>query len=326
MMFRHFALLILLVLSITLPACAAENAAETISWKTSWNEAAKAAKESSKNILLLFTNPERCPPCRMMEQQTWPDAGVAKFVNANFVPLMIHTGRSKERGLANEFMMRGIPTTLVVDTDKNVVASKVGFSPPEEFLKFLRAAASVEKLQKKVKTDADNVTHVFELASVYVKLGRKADAVGLLEKICKLDNDNSKEKKVHALYLLGTIALENKQIEDAKKKFHEVMKLDPKDKTAYADDIALQLAILPANEGNFASAASNLKKFMADFPKSKLRPEAFLYLGRCYTLAGDKDAGAKVFKKFIKEYPDSRHAEYAKRFLQDVKRTTGKSR
>ena len=322
-MFKDFILLVLLLLPITLPAAVAGKAAESIAWKTSWHKAAEAAKQDSKNILLLFTDPEHCAPCRMMVQQTWPDAGVAKFVTANFVPLMIHTGRPKERALGTEFMVRGIPTTLVIDTKKNVIASKVGFSPPEKFLKFLEAAVSLEDLQKKVKIDSENATHTLNLARAYIELERKADASRLLDKVCKLDKDNSKGKKVHALYLLGAIALENKQIEDAKKKFHEVVKLDPEGKTDYADDNALYLAVLPTNEGDFASAASNLKKFVADFPKSELRPEAFLYLGKCHFLAGDKDAGAKAFEKLIKEYPDSRHAEYAKRLLQDLKRTGG---
>lgn len=74
--------------------------------------------------------------------------------------------------------------------------------------------------------------------------------------------------------------------------FEEVIKLDPEGKTSYADDAALKLAVLPADERNFASATVNLEKFLAEFPKSEHRPEALLYLGRC------KSSSAIVASKF----------------------------
>ncbi len=323
-MFKHVSFSAVLLVSILFSTAAAESAEETISWKTSWDEATRTADKSSKNILLLFTNPERCPPCRMMEEQTWPDRKVAAFVETNFVPLMIHTGRSKERSLGNEFVIQGIPTTLVIDTKKNVIAQKVGFSPPEEFLEFLKAVASLEELQKKVRIDAENITHTLDLAKAYIQLQRKADASRLLEKVCKFDEDNSNGKRVDALYLLGTIALENHDTKTAKKRFHEVTKLDPQGKTDYADDNALELAVLAANEGDFPSAVASLQEFLARFHKSELRPQAFIYLGRCHVETGHEDAARKAFEKLIKEYPDSRYTEYANRFLQNLKQIGGK--
>ncbi len=323
---RNLTLLSLLILPVALAAAFAENAAEAVAWKSSWHETAGAAKKRSRNILLLFTNPERCPPCRMMEQQTWPDAGVAKFVNANLVPLMIHTGRSEERSLGREFEIRGIPTTLVLDTKRNIIARKVGFSPPEDFLRFLRAAVSLDGLKKKVERDAENAAHALDLARAYVELERRSEAVPLLEKVCRLDRDNSKEKKVHALYLLGTIAFENGKTEDAKRKFGEVMGIDPKGKAGYADDIAFHLAIVLANERKFSSAAERFEKLMADFPKSERLPEALMYLGRCRLLTEDSDGAAKAFEKLIKEHPDGPYARHAKHFLQEIKQNKGKPR
>lgn len=291
----------------------------SIAWKTSWESAAKKAKAESMNILLLFTNPERCPPCRMMEQQTWPNEQVVKAVNANFVPLMIHTGRSSERALGNELMVRGIPATFIVDTDKNVLAKKVGFVPPEEFLSFLESALSLKDLQKKMEAGPENPDVMLELAEAYVGLDRSQEALALLEKICEKDKNNKKGKKIAALYLMGEVALSGQDTKIAKKKFNEIKTLDPKGKTEYADDTEFQLALMPANEGDFSSATDNLEKFIKNFSKSELRPQAFLYLGMCHIRADNKEAGAKALKRLIKEYPDSDEADYAEQMAQKIK-------
>lgn len=322
-MLKRFTLFALTIALSASPGVSAENAARTIPWKTSWNETVKAAEQGPKNILLLFTNPERCPPCRMMEKQTWPDPRVVGFVNANFVPLMIHTGRSEEPSLANEFTIRGIPTTLVIDTKKNVIARKAGFLPPEDLLKLFVSATSLEKLQKQVKAAPANTGLKFDLANAYMELERGASASPLLEEIVGLDKDNASGDKIRALYLLGKIAFQNSDTENARKRFHEVAELDPEGKTEYADDNALQLALLRADGGDFSSAATEFEKFLTEFPKSDLHADALLYLGRCHSLAGDEDASAKAFEKLVRDYPGSRHAEYAKRLLQHLKRTAG---
>lgn len=289
-----------------------------ITWKNTWHDAAQAARDADRDILLLFTDPDRCPPCRMMKQQTWPDSEVVGFVNRTFVPLKIHTGRSTERSLGNEFKVMGIPTTVVCDTDKHVLARKSGFAPPALFLKFLQSAASLRRFQEAAERDPDDLHAILQLAEAYHGLDRMAEAVPLLEKVCTMDNENSNGKKVAALHLLGTVALANKDLGEAKDKFRQAARLDPKRESEYADDNALQLALLSAHANDLASAASALDQFVKDFPGSSLRPEAFLYLGQCYAGSGDKGAAEKALENLLKEYPGTPEAGYAQRMLREL--------
>ena len=293
--------------------------AKTIAWKTGWDDAAQAAKDADRDILLLFTNPERCPPCRMMEEQTWPDSEVVAYVNKTFVPLKIHTGRSPDRSLGNEFKVMGIPTTVVCDTDKHVLARKTGFAPPAAFLTFLQSAASLRRLQEAADTNPDDLETIFELAKAYRELDRMKQAVPLLEKLCTLDKDNAKGKKMSALHLLGTIALANRDPEEAKVKFTQAAGLDPKRESEYADDNALQLALLPTYANDLTAAAAALEQFVKDFPASSLRPQAFLYLAQCYAGSDDKEAARKALQTLQKDYPDTPETGYAQRMIQQLR-------
>ncbi len=313
-----------LVVCILLCRADANKETKQIEWKTSWKEAADAAQKNSSLIMVLFTNPERCPPCRMMEENTWPHAAVVQFVTKHFVPLKIHTGNATERSLGSLFKIQGIPTTLVTDSQKTVLARKTGFVPPKDIIPFLQSAVALKTLEKKVAGNDSTVTDTLDLAKAYVELGQKEKASYLLEKVCTLDKDNAKGKKIDALYLQGKIAAENKEIAVAQKKFEQVQKLDPKARTEYADDAALQLALMTANKRNFSDAAAQLNKFVAAFPKSELRPEAMLYLARCHMLAENKAAAITSLKTLVKEYPDNPFSKYAERMLKSLKQSNKK--
>ena len=304
--------------SVSQPGAAGPAPGDGIAWKTTWDDAAQAARNDGSHILLLFTNPERCPPCRMMEQQTWPNPEVVAHVNQHFVPLKVHTGRSEERSLGSEFEVRGIPTTVVCDTDKKVLAKKVGFAPPDAFLAFLQSASSLQRLQEAAETHPDDLDAILELAQAYHGLDRGSDAVPLLEKICTADPDNAEGKMVSALHLLGAVALAERDMDGAKEKFKRAAGLDPKRESEYADDNALQLALLPAHENDLASAASALEQFIQDFPESSLRPQAFLYLGQCYAGSDDREAARKALEKLLKEHSDAPEAEYAKQIIESM--------
>ncbi|MBN2301502.1 MAG: tetratricopeptide repeat protein, partial [Lentisphaerae bacterium] len=58
--------------------------------------------------------------------------------------------------------------------------------------------------------------------------------------------------------------------------------------------------------------------FLNKFPDSELRPEAFLYLGKAYTLIENNDAAVKTLRKLIAEYPNTQYSQYANRFIQEL--------
>ena len=109
-----------------------------IGWKATWDKAKAEAAESSRHVLILFTNPERCPPCRRLEANTLPSAEVTAFINDNYVPFLAHTGEIKNQELAREFGIRGIPTFIVADSGKNEITRVVGYRTPGQLIESLK--------------------------------------------------------------------------------------------------------------------------------------------------------------------------------------------
>jgi len=153
-----------------------------INWKTTWNGAAKVAAESSKPILMLFTNPRRCPPCRQLEASTLKDAGVVAFINEKFVPLLLVTNTSENQALAMEFNIRGIPTFIVADSGKNEITRIVGYRDSRQLLESLREEINTSLVKEPVSSQQGQTKHftlygiailVVIIAAVLLALARK---------------------------------------------------------------------------------------------------------------------------------------------------------
>jgi thioredoxin-like negative regulator of GroEL len=79
-----------------------------------------------------------CPPCIAMKHEVWPDADVARAVNAGYVPVVVDA--DKDNGLSDRYRVEGIPAILVLDADGRIVKRNDGFLPRDGMLKFLAKA------------------------------------------------------------------------------------------------------------------------------------------------------------------------------------------
>ena len=131
----------LLLLSFSFVLAAAE-----INWQTDFAAAAKAAKETKKPVVMLFTGSDWCPPCMRMAKETWQNAAVIDYVNKNCIPLLVDLPRRKQlppeqvrknQQLAEKYKLQFRPTIVVTDADGKELG-RTGFNMPDDFLTFLK--------------------------------------------------------------------------------------------------------------------------------------------------------------------------------------------
>jgi thioredoxin-related protein len=137
------------ILSVSL---AAQTNPSAISWY-SWNEGiSKAAKESRKIMIYIFT--PSCTWCRKMESETFSKSEAAQLVRAEFIPVklnaqedaelaykgktyrMTNSGPRSYHALAAE-MLEGrmsFPSIVFFDEKQNPLQAIAGFKSLEEFL------------------------------------------------------------------------------------------------------------------------------------------------------------------------------------------------
>ena len=111
-----------------------------IKWVSNDTSIEELTKNSSKNTLLFFTG-KWCSPCRIMMREVFADEEVEKLVNAKVTPMMIDIDDSKTKKIVEYYKVGATPTTIIVNTQGQVLDYAVGKINKKEFLKMLNDRA-----------------------------------------------------------------------------------------------------------------------------------------------------------------------------------------
>ncbi len=111
-----------------------KTAPKEIRWFTSLEAAKKESKRTGKPIFADFYA-TWCPPCKMLETQTYPDPQVIAE-SQKWVMLKIDT--DKETDLAVQYRIASLPTLAVMRADGKPVTGATGFLDAGQFVQFLR--------------------------------------------------------------------------------------------------------------------------------------------------------------------------------------------
>jgi thiol-disulfide isomerase/thioredoxin len=111
--------------------------ASAIDWRSNLAGALAEARTAHKRVVVDFSA-SWCPPCVAMKHEVWPDADVARAVNAGYVPLMVDA--DQDHGVSSRYQVDGIPAILVLDPEGRVVKRHDGFLARDAMLKFLAPA------------------------------------------------------------------------------------------------------------------------------------------------------------------------------------------
>jgi len=132
-MFSRIACLTLIVSLCSSLALAAppENG---IQWETDLLKARTKALKADKPILIVF-GAEWCTFCKKMEKTTLAEKDMVKAINERFVP--VHLDFDKSKAIAEALEVKGIPSSIVISTEAEVLSRKDGFAKSEDYVKVL---------------------------------------------------------------------------------------------------------------------------------------------------------------------------------------------
>ena len=110
--------------------------ANRIAWAEDFTSAQKQASQTRKPIILFFTG-KWCVPCRIMKRTVWADEQVTALVNKSFIPVMIDVDYSDSAAVRSRYSVGVTPSTIITDSNGNVLQQKTGGVGKADFLEML---------------------------------------------------------------------------------------------------------------------------------------------------------------------------------------------
>ncbi len=112
---------------------AGSGVSETMDWKQ-YDDGIRTAAAQGKKIFLHFRT-DWCKYCALMDQQTFGNPLVIKFLSKHFIAVKIDGDKEKE--VAKEYKVKGYPDNRFLDSKGKEAYRLPGFVEPDAFLFFL---------------------------------------------------------------------------------------------------------------------------------------------------------------------------------------------
>jgi thioredoxin-related protein len=107
---------------------------EVVRWY-GYQEGLTKAKSENKKIFLNF-NADWCTYCKKMENETFKNASVVSFLNANFIPITVNS--DKESKIAADFRVKELPTNWFLSEHGKRISRLPGFVSARDLLPLLK--------------------------------------------------------------------------------------------------------------------------------------------------------------------------------------------
>lgn len=98
----------------------------------------RAARENKLVFVDFYTT--WCLPCKLMDEEVFPDKKVAKFLNENFINYKVDAEKGNGVNLAVIYQIQAYPTLLFIDSEGTVLKKKVGAAFQTELMQMGRDA------------------------------------------------------------------------------------------------------------------------------------------------------------------------------------------
>ena len=244
-----------------------------IEWKTSLDEAVKAAPDTTWHLIVDFYT-DWCKWCKIADESTFTDPRVMALTR-KFVFARINA--EVDTNTARRFGVNGYPTVILLKKGGAEVDRIVGYERPEEFVRII---------------------------GDYVKgVGTKA----ALEAQVKLKPQDMKLK-----YALAKKHVGRSEFDQARSLLQQIINGDPRNGSGVADKASFELAVLHRKERNWYKSIEAFRKFIKAYPKSDLREDAETYIPWLYAKAGDTKEALKNYRAFLESNGGSSQADWVK--------------
>jgi thiol:disulfide interchange protein len=102
----------------------------------SYDQALEKAEKEKRVVMLDFYG-DHCRYCKLLEEETFPDPEVSRFLAERTVAVRIDANKNMD--LVKRFAVPGLPCLVFISRNGQVVGRIDGFKRPDEFLREARA-------------------------------------------------------------------------------------------------------------------------------------------------------------------------------------------
>lgn len=106
-----------------------------IQWH-SYDDGMARGKFEKKKVFLHFTA-AWCYYCGVMEKETFKDPAIIASLNENFISVKVDF--DKETKTSNFYRVRGLPDTIFIAEDGQIIGRRPGYIPPELLKRILKS-------------------------------------------------------------------------------------------------------------------------------------------------------------------------------------------
>jgi len=114
--------------------------ADGIKWYT-YDEGLALGKTKKKTVFLHFYA-NWCSYCQKMGKKTFQDPSVISYLNTHFVSIRVNT--DKERKIAANYRVRGLPTTWILKENGEKIGPIPGYITPDNLLLMLKKIIAMQ--------------------------------------------------------------------------------------------------------------------------------------------------------------------------------------
>jgi thioredoxin-related protein len=126
---------LLISLFIFINVTASSTLAKQIQWH-SYDDGMARSKFEKKKVFLHFTA-EWCYYCGVMEKEAFKDAAIISSLNENFISIKVDYDGEKKT--SDFYRVRGLPDTIFVAENGQIIGRRPGYIPPELLKRILKS-------------------------------------------------------------------------------------------------------------------------------------------------------------------------------------------
>ena len=140
--------------------------------------------KTNKKLLLVDFSARWCPGCVRLESETFPTEAFKKLT-ADYVKVKVDVDRFENSVLAEKFVIKGIPTLLVLTVDQEEIGRVVDYQPMERMTQFFSSVSadpvSLRELADKAREKDPEI--LLRFGKRLLAAGRSGEALEALKQI-----------------------------------------------------------------------------------------------------------------------------------------------
>ncbi len=291
-----------------------------------WQEALEAAFEEEK-VIFVDAYTTWCGPCKKMAKNTFTNAEVGEFHNANFINVKLDMESDAGMEWRRKYPVSAYPTLYYINVEEEVVLKTVGAKDPKALLEMSMSAASKDDRSVVYAEKYDAGDRSYEVVYNYVRTLNKANKPSLKISNAYLKEQENLTTEENLRFILeAAVQVDAKSFSLLEANKNKIEKLAGKEEVAkkiteaahrtaakaieYESEDLLKEAQQAMENHVSAEAASFEMRTNMDYALAFRNEDAYLKNAKVYVkknISDDSKSLMKVSKEIIDYFPNSKN-------------------